>query len=312
MKKAIQYLVGLTAAVLLLQACERLAYQEPEIRLNAVFAGEILFTDCLDDEPWKGYGTIEIEKKPFNYLSFHARNTEFCCSTDSILIGINQPEDTVDIEIYDMGPYAYCFCGHDLFFTIGPFKSKTYNFRLIESVDAYKRDTFLFSLDLSKSIDTVIFPLDTVTTIIPPDTTIIPPDTTIIPVDTTLNPPVFIETIYGGCNIDTSYRGQNEPDISHVEMRGDTAIIFAGFMYQCCAPFTTSFRMENGTIIIRLTDNCTQPYSACYCRCNCYYTFELKILLSKPFRVYPYKIFVADPKHGGDYLFWEGFLSGPI
>ena len=319
MKRIVTDIIGSIIFLLLLFSCENLNDQYPEIRFNSVFIEQTLFSECIQNGSEEGYGTIEIKAEPNGYLMFHAKNTEFCCDTDSLIIGLSQSNDSVEIEIYDMGPYSYCFCDHDLFFAVGPFKEQIYYFKLIESVDAYMRDTFEFSLDLANFIDTILFPIDTVSTYIPPDTTFIPPDTTFIPPDTTYIPPdtsliqpEYITTIYGGCNTDSTYRGRDEPDISYFSTNGDTATIFVGFRYQCCAPFSTTYKIENGVIILTLVDNCTQPFGSCYCNCNCYYTFEIKINLSLPFRVYPYKVYIDNPKEGGKYLFWEEFISGPL
>ena len=337
MKRALIHIIGSIILLLTLVSCERMNNQDPEIRFNSVFIEETLFSECVQNDSELGYGTIEIEAEPNGYLMFHAKNSEFCCDTDSLIIGLKQSESSIEIEVYDMGPYSYCFCDHDLFFSVGPFKEQVYSFKLIESVDAYRRDTFEFSLDLANFSDTILFPIDTTSTIIPQDTTIIippdttiiippdttivippdttiidPPDTTWIPPDTSLIQPQYITTQFGGCNEDTTYRSGGEPDISYFTLDGDTAIIFAGFNYKCCAPFTSNVDIVDGIIIITLKDNCSQPYSSCYCRCSCYYTFEFKIKLAAPFRVYPYKIYVDNPKQGGEYLFWEDFISGPL
>lgn len=83
-------------------------------------------------------------------------NTEFCCETDSISMDMTIDMERIGVEIIDIGPLTYCFCPHDIEFSLTSLENKAYELTLVESVHAYSRDTFFIEFQYSESLDTTI------------------------------------------------------------------------------------------------------------------------------------------------------------
>jgi hypothetical protein len=100
--------------------------------------------------------SITINGQIDDKLLININNTEFCCGTDSISINKSITDNKLTLEIIDKGPFTYCYCPHDVEFSIGPFKNDNYTLTFIESKDAYKRDTFVINFTYSQHLDTTI------------------------------------------------------------------------------------------------------------------------------------------------------------
>ena len=109
---------------------------------------------------------------------------------------------------------------------------------------------------------------------------------------------VFLKTEAGGCNnqiFNDLKNGTFENDTIYFSNQKDTLTIFTGLNYICCAPFETYATTHNDTIFILIEDTCSEPYTDCYCRCICYYTwnFRFKALVKPTFWL---KIELIDPR----------------
>ena len=108
---------------------------------------------------------------------------------------------------------------------------------------------------------------------------------------------IFLETQAGGCNnqnTNSLKSSVSEKDTIFSTMYNHTPDFFVGKNYICCAPFSTEVNLSNDSIFISITDDCPNPYTSCYCKCNCYYTWNflftgvskgnyyLKVLLTDP------------------------------
>jgi hypothetical protein len=87
----------------------------------------------------------------------------------------------------------------------------------------------------------------------------------------------YIGTELGGCNnMKNPPLGKTriaENDTVYYVWKGDTLDFHVGIDYICCAKFETEYAVEQDTLRLKVRDACTHPDS-CYCRCNCYYTFD--------------------------------------
>jgi hypothetical protein len=85
------------------------------------------------------------------------------------------------------------------------------------------------------------------------------------------------ETLYGGCNNGfektTSLDGENDTVI--VSVANDTLTIHVGVNYICCATFEGKSEYKGDTLLITVSDVCTEG-DMCYCHCMCYYTFDFR------------------------------------
>ena len=94
----------------------------------------------------------------------------------------------------------------------------------------------------------------------------------------------FQNVTYGGCAglFDMSEAALNRWDSGDPYGEPDTLIvvwddslkIFLGLNYICCAPFTADHAVQGDTLVLAARDTCPDPYTDCYCRCICYYTFN--------------------------------------
>ena len=86
----------------------------------------------------------------------------------------------------------------------------------------------------------------------------------------------FLRSELGGCNNQTMENiefGEEKNDTVIIYISKDTLQISIGLNYICCAPFITDCRTNNDSIFISITDTCLNQNN-CYCRCDCYYTFD--------------------------------------
>jgi hypothetical protein len=118
----------------------------------------------------------------------------------------------------------------------------------------------------------------------------------------------YLSTKYSGCN---GQRDLNKPvnsiefekDTVYYSINKDTLKISIGHNYICCAPFKLFQHQEKNNLIITLCDTCNDPYISCYCRCNCYYTFDAYYA---NYRIsddaYLLKVYIHDPRQPADSL----------
>lgn len=87
----------------------------------------------------------------------------------------------------------------------------------------------------------------------------------------------YIGTELGGCNgMRNPPLGKTrtaENDTVYYEWKDDTLDFHVGIDYICCAKFGTEHAVDKDTLRLKVRDACTHA-DACYCRCNCYYTFD--------------------------------------
>ena len=121
-------------------------------------------------------------------------------------------------------------------------------------------------------------------------------------------------TIPGGCNNlipdDFKSTNENEKDTVFYSMSEDTLRVCAGMNYICCAPFITATDIISDTLMMTISDTCSFPGHSCYCRCDCYYTWDFRFtgVENKP---YHYKVKLNSPLKDGETLFREGVIVLP-
>ena len=217
---------------------------------------EITFTGCnlTLKSPADKSPSLILTGSLNGMLKINAINTEFCCGTDSISILKTINSGEIILEIIDEGPFTHCFCEHDAEFTLGPLDVKPYKITFIESAHAYTRDTFTTTIHFSEHLDT-----------------------TILPNTNTGNAIKHTSTVPGGCN-NMDFSGikstTTENDTVLYRFHNDTLNISVGLNYICCAPFETGTMVYDDTIHIMINDTCDLETENCYCRCNCYYTWD--------------------------------------
>jgi hypothetical protein len=94
------------------------------------------------------------------------------------------------------------------------------------------------------------------------------------------------EVVYGGCAglFDMPDASPARTNAGYLIESPDTLIIawadsleiFLGLNYICCAPFAADYGVAQDTLLLYVSDTCSVPYTTCYCRCMCYYTFTWK------------------------------------
>ena len=115
---------------------------------------DINLSNCIDsiDNP-----RLHLKMIDDNKLKITHYGAEFCCSdTGKADVELTKINDEINLKEIDLGPYTYCFCKHNLEFTISGIDYGKQKFKIIESEHAYQRDTCEFYIDLSPSIDTLI------------------------------------------------------------------------------------------------------------------------------------------------------------
>ena len=121
-----------------------------------------------------------------------------------------------------------------------------------------------------------------------------------------------VKTKSGGCNNQTFndiriVTGE-EQDTVIFSINNDTLDIYVGLNYICCAPFISEVNILNDSILISLTDTCPDPYNSCYCRCNCYYTWDFLFMYFEE-KKYCFKIILNDPREENPIIFQEGSID---
>lgn len=124
----------------------------------------------------------------------------------------------------------------------------------------------------------------------------------------------FLELIPGGCNLgdENALKSgfMNERDTVFFSQNADTITMFVGLEYICCAPFAGSVQINSDTIIFVITDTCNVNSASCYCRCMCYYTWNVR-LIDVNSESFAYKIILNDPNVNVPILFREGLIQFP-
>ncbi len=128
-----------------------------------------------------------------------------------------------------------------------------------------------------------------------------------------VNKLIYFTTIYGGCNGQTSFektfrKSNSENDTVFYTISDDTIRISIGHNYICCAPFEVLLNQENNNLNITLNDTCRDPYNSCYCRCNCFYEFEVDYLNYQGDQFY-LSIYLHDPRQSVDSLIHELIIN---
>ncbi len=122
--------------------------------------------------------------------------------------------------------------------------------------------------------------------------------------------PGYVGSVLGGCNgqKSLSLKGTGtEKDTVYYFLKKDTLHVFAGLNYTCCSPFETSATITGESISMDIKDKCTN-LSLCYCKCICYYTFDLRFTGIEK-KKYSYKIMLTDPRQSGPVVFREGYID---
>ena len=122
----------------------------------------------------------------------------------------------------------------------------------------------------------------------------------------------YVKTKSGGCN------GQDFDDLRSVtdeqddtvvfSTKNDTLDIYIGINYICCTPFISEANILNDSILMNLTDTCSNPYHSCYCRCMCYYTWDF-LFVDFEEKKYYFKIILNDPREENPMIFKEGSVD---
>jgi len=122
----------------------------------------------------------------------------------------------------------------------------------------------------------------------------------------------YVKTDAGGCN-DQDFEGlksvSDDPNDTVIfSVVNDTLDIYVGVNYICCAPFTSEATISNDSILLTLTDTCSDMNSLCYCRCMCYYTWDF-LFVDFMEKEYYFKILLDDPHENNPIVFKEGTVD---
>ena len=121
-------------------------------------------------------------------------------------------------------------------------------------------------------------------------------------------PLVFVNTNPGGCNgveFGQMKSMLEEKDTIYFKFRSDSLDAFVGINYICCAPFDTETEISGDSIFMTVRDTCPAPYSACYCKCMCYYTWNF-LFTDVEDKDYFYRVTLDSPLEEGPRVLWEG------
>ena len=116
----------------------------------------------------------------------------------------------------------------------------------------------------------------------------------------------YLNTVYGGCNNTTEqniteFIADFKNDTVFYSINGDILKITIGQNYICCAPFEVLQRQQNQNLLITLNDTCNWPDSSCYCKCPCYYDFDV-YFSGYNNDTYYLKVYLHDPRQAADSL----------
>lgn len=121
----------------------------------------------------------------------------------------------------------------------------------------------------------------------------------------------FITTKLGGChNEDFSVFKSADYQVDTVEftvINEDTLNVFVGMNYICCAPFISETEIINDTLIMEISDTCSRG-NTCYCRCNCYYTWDFQFVEFEE-KEYNFVIKLNDPREENTIIFEQGMID---
>ncbi|HOF15275.1 MAG TPA: hypothetical protein PLF32_00090 [Bacteroidales bacterium] len=118
-----------------------------------------------------------------------------------------------------------------------------------------------------------------------------------------------LKSSLGGCNngIEKSMESDEEKnDTVIINISNDAINISVGLNYTCCAPFVTNCNIKNNTITILISDTCSNP-PECYCRCDCYYTFDYYFDNISSDKYY-WQIILRNPRAKDDIIFDQGII----
>lgn len=121
----------------------------------------------------------------------------------------------------------------------------------------------------------------------------------------------YIETELGGCNAPLSAQLKSillKNDTVGISIQNDSISIFVGLNYICCAPFQSEYEIKNDSILISIKDTCPNPYHSCYCRCDCYYTWDFKFIQSGQGN-WHYQIKLFSPREAGVKIIQKGIIK---
>jgi len=243
--------------------------------LPTIVLSLILFTACENDEPGKkdkistsdlsftncnitlksndiGIPIVKLTGNTDGKLTVKMSNTECCCGTDSVSLDLATEFDEITVEIIDNGPFTWCYCPHELEFSLTSLSNKDYELTIIESEHAYVRDTFFIQFKFDEHLDTSI--------------------TASSPVNLISNRPLdYVKTDLGGCNGDKSVPPdyEDETDTIIFYEQADSLRIFAGLNLTCCIEFGSESEITGDTLIMQINTLNDE-----YCNCICYYTFN--------------------------------------
>ncbi len=121
----------------------------------------------------------------------------------------------------------------------------------------------------------------------------------------------FVKTNPGGCNgqgFSSMKSILDENDTLIFTLKNDSLDALIGLNYICCAPFTTETKVSNDSIFMTIRDTCPSPYTSCYCKCMCYYTWNF-LFNNVEDKEYYYRVVLIDPRQEGPQVFREGMLD---
>jgi hypothetical protein len=123
----------------------------------------------------------------------------------------------------------------------------------------------------------------------------------------------YLNTVYGGCNNTSrstieAFVSDSGSDTVFYSVSGDILKISIGQNYVCCAPFELRQQQENHNLLITMYDTC-RPDSGCYCKCPCYYEFEV-FFSGYDHETYYLKVYLHDPRQAADSLMHEIVIEG--
>ena len=114
----------------------------------------------------------------------------------------------------------------------------------------------------------------------------------------------------GGCN---SYKELSTKSVSsqndtvYTRIKGDSLEIYIGINYICCAPFMLEQSDKGDTLIVNIVDQCKIDVDHCYCKCMCYYDWQL--CYSGVNTNLEYRVYLYDPRIDEKALFAEGAVE---
>jgi hypothetical protein len=123
----------------------------------------------------------------------------------------------------------------------------------------------------------------------------------------------FVNTKLGGCH-NEDYSELKSTSVSSLDtvvftlLNEDTLNVFVGMNYICCAPFISETEIVNDTLIIEISDTCSSIDEECYCRCNCYYTWDFQFVNFEK-KKYFFIVKLNDPREENTIIFKQGMID---